>query len=102
MSDILIRGLEMKPGLVKVELGYDADCHPMALVGEDVYDVVVIESHSNLIDQPQDGMTVHIVVGNFVVLNEYDKNEDLFTPEDKKWLKERTTVFLPLRMSYTE
>lgn len=51
MSDILIRGLEMKPGLVKVELGYDADCHPMALVGEDVYDVVVIEPHSDLIDR---------------------------------------------------
>ena len=70
MSDLLIRGLEMKPGLVKVELGYDADGHPMALVGDDVYDVVVIEPHSDLIDQPQDGMTVH------------DEDGDSFIPVD--------------------
>lgn len=51
MSDILIRGLEMKPGLVKVEIGYDADDHPMALVGDDVYDISVIGQHGDLIDR---------------------------------------------------
>lgn len=51
MSDILIRGLEMKPGVVKVEIGYDADDHPMALVGDNVYDIFVIEPHGDLIDR---------------------------------------------------
>lgn len=51
MSDILIHGLEMKPGIVKVEIGYDADDHPMALVGDNVYDISVIKQHGDLIDR---------------------------------------------------
>lgn len=37
---------------------------------------------------------VKYTVGNFVVLNEYDKD---FAPPDKPWMNERTTVLLPIK-----
>ena len=45
MSDILIRGMEMPIGGYRtVEIGFDADGHPMALAdGGDVYDVIPIK-----------------------------------------------------------
>jgi hypothetical protein len=76
--------------------------HIVSLLEKCVSKVCCLGTFYEPLGEFSNGMTVHIVVGNFVVLNEYDKNGDLFTPEDKKWLKERTTVLLPLRMSYTE
>lgn len=52
MSDILIRGMEMpKGGYRTIEIGFDADGHPMALAdGGDVYDVIPIPPHGRLGD----------------------------------------------------
>ena len=38
---------------------------------------------------------VEYIVGNFVVLIEYDGD---FVPADKPWMRERTTVLLPIKM----
>ena len=53
MSDILIRGMEMpKGGYRTVEIGFDADGHPMAICdGGDVYDVIPVPPHGDLIDR---------------------------------------------------
>ena len=55
MSDILIRGMEMpKGGYRTVEIGFDADGHPMALAdGGDVFDVIPIPPHGRLKDYGQ-------------------------------------------------
>lgn len=47
---LLIVGLDMPTGYAKVELGFDANDTPMAMVGEEIYDVVQIPSHGRLID----------------------------------------------------
>ena len=51
--DILIRGMEMpKGGYRTVEIGFDADGHPMALADDgDVFDVIPIPPHGDLIDR---------------------------------------------------
>ena len=46
--------------------------------------------------KPDNGDTVKFTIGNFVILNEYDETGENFTPKDKPYLRERTTVFLPL------
>jgi hypothetical protein len=76
--------------------------HLVSLLEKCVSRVCCLGTFYKPLGEPHNGMTVHIVVGNFVVLNEYDKEGDSFAPEDKKWMCERTTVLLPLRMEYVE
>ena len=44
---------------------------------------------------PESGDSIQYIVGNFVILTEYDGD---FVPADKPWMRERTTVLLPLKM----
>ena len=46
--------------------------------------------------KPEDGDTINYTVGNFVILNEYDGD---FIPAEKPWMRERTTVLLPIKMT---
>lgn len=72
--------------------------HSVSLLEKCVSKVCCLGTFYKPLGEPHDGMTVHIEVGNFVVLNEYDEDGKLFAPEDKKWMRERTTVLLPIRM----
>lgn len=60
--------------------------------------VFSLRTYNKELGYPPNGCTVNLTVGNFVILNEYDGDWEI--PEEKKWLRERTTVLLPLRMSY--
>ena len=52
MSGIYIKGISMpNGGTLKIEIGYDADKHPMALTeNHDVFDVVPVPEHGRLGD----------------------------------------------------
>lgn len=74
--------------------------HIGSLMEKCVAKVCCLGTYYQPLGEPRNGQTVKIEVGNFVILNEFDKGGDQFTPEDKKWMRERTTVLLPLRMEY--
>lgn len=57
--------------------------------------VSLAQTYNKNVGEPQNGDSIKYVVGNFVVLNEYDGD---FVPTDRPWLRERTTVLLPLKM----
>ena len=44
--------------------------------------------------KPEDGAFLHYTIGNAIVLNEYGEQ---FAPEDRPWMRERTTVLLPIK-----
>ena len=60
--------------------------------------IVSGQTYNKKIGPPKDGDTVHYTVGNLVVLSEYDMDETKFATKDKRWLHERTTVLLPIKM----
>ena len=39
---------------------------------------------------------VHYTIGNFIIVNEFDKDGSKFTPKDKRWMNMRTKVMIPL------
>ena len=47
-------------------------------------------------ERPKNGDHIHYTIGNFVVLYEYDEDGTKFSPADKPWMTERTTIMLPL------
>lgn len=53
MNGIYIKGISMpNGGTLKIEIGFDADGHPMALTENyDVFDVVPVPPHGDLIDK---------------------------------------------------
>ena len=52
MAGIYILGIEMpNGGTIKIEIGYDADGHPMAMTEDyNAYDVIPVPPHGRLID----------------------------------------------------
>lgn len=62
--------------------------------------VLCLNSINKQLGEPSSGCTVNLTIGNFVILNEYDGDWVSKLPENKKFMRERTTVLLPLRMSY--
>lgn len=44
---------------------------------------------------PKSGDTLQYVIGNLVLLNEFDGD---FIPPDKPWMAERSTMLLPIKM----
>lgn len=62
---------------------------------ECVRNVCTARTYNKNIGAPGHGDNIRYVVGNFVVLTEYDGD---FVPDDKPWMRERTTVLLPLKM----
>lgn len=57
--------------------------------------VCLAQTYNRSIGEPKSDDSIKFIVGNFVILNEYDGD---FVPVDKPWLGERTTVLLPLKM----
>lgn len=60
-----------------------------------VQKVCLAQTYNKNTGAPEPGDSIHYIVGNFVVLTEYDGD---FVPADKPWMRERTTVLLPLKM----
>ena len=73
---------------------------PLSLMEKCVYKVCCLNTYYQPLGRPGVGSTVKIEVGNFVILNEFDK-DGTFAPDSKEWMSERTTVLLPLRMEYS-
>lgn len=46
---------------------------------------------------PENNDIIYYQVGNLIVLNEYDGD---WVPKEKPWLRQRTTVLLPVKMWY--
>ncbi len=57
--------------------------------------VCFAQTYNKNVGEPQNGDSIKYVIGNFVILNEYDGD---FVPADKPWMRERTTVLLPIKM----
>ena len=62
--------------------------------------VLSLNSINKQLGEPPSGCTVNLTIGNFVILNEYDGDWVSKLPENKKFMRERTTVLLPVRMTY--
>lgn len=54
-----------------------------------------VETYYKPLGEPQNGDSLKYTIGNFIILNEYDGN---FALSDKPWLRQRTTVLLPIKM----
>lgn len=59
-----------------------------------VWKVCRADTYNKRLTKPKNGDRIKYTIGNFVILNEYDKK---FAPEDKPWMQERTIVLLPLK-----
>lgn len=59
-----------------------------------VKNVCLARTYNKNIGALESGDSVEYVIGNFVVLTEYDGD---FVPNDKPWMRERTTVLLSLK-----
>lgn len=57
--------------------------------------VCLAQTYNKNTGAPEFGDSIQYIVGDFVVLTEYDGD---FVPADKPWMKERTTVLLSLKM----
>lgn len=64
-----------------------------------IYNVVYGRTYNKKIGKPRNGNTINYIVGNLVVLNEHDIYGNIFTPKDKPYMCERTTVLLPIKMT---
>lgn len=57
--------------------------------------VCLAQSYYIPIGAPHSGDRIQYTVGNFVVLTEHDGD---FVPVDKPWMRERSTILLPIKM----
>ena len=46
---------------------------------------------------PKNRCRIVYTIGDFIMLNEYDEDGTLFVPKEKPYLRERTTILLPLK-----
>lgn len=74
--------------------------HIFSLMELCVNKVLGLRTYYSPLGEPCNGTTVKIEVGNFVILNEYDEDGTVFAPAHKNWMRDRTTVLLPLRYEY--
>lgn len=56
--------------------------------------VCCCSTYNKKLREPKAGDKVKYIIGNFVILNEYDGD---FVPNDRPYMRERTTVLLPLK-----
>ena len=52
------------------------------------------QTYYKSLGEPKFSDSIKYVIGNFVLLSEYDGE---FVPTDKPWMRERTTVLLPIK-----
>lgn len=71
----------------------------LELINDCICNVICGKTYNKNMGEPKSNNTVHYIVGNLVVLNEYDMDHNKFCSKDKPFLCERTTVLLPIRMS---
>ena len=71
----------------------------LELINDYICNVICGKTYNKNMGEPKSNNTVHYIVGNLVVLNEYDMDHNKFCSKDKPFLCERTTVLLPIRMS---
>lgn len=57
--------------------------------------VCLAQTYNKNIGAPEFGDSIQYIVGNFVILTEYNGN---FVPVNQPWMRERTTVLLPLKI----
>lgn len=60
-----------------------------------VRNVCFAQTYNKNLGAPESGDSIQYIIGNFIVLTEYDGD---FVPAGKPWMRERTTVLLPLKM----
>lgn len=71
----------------------------LELINDYICNVICGKTYNKNMGEPKSNNTVHYIVGNLVVLNEYDMDHNKICSKDKPFLCERTTVLLPIRMS---
>lgn len=59
--------------------------------------VLSLETYNKKLGAPSNGCIVNWVIGNVVSCAEYDGD---WNPDDKKWMRERVTMLLPLKIWY--
>ena len=59
--------------------------------------VLSLGTYNKEFGMPPNGCTVNLIIGNAVSCAEYDGD---WIPADKKWMRERTTILLPLKVWY--
>lgn len=59
--------------------------------------VLSLGTYNKELGEPSNGCTVNWVIGNVVSCVEYDGD---WVPADKKWMRERVTMLLPLKIWY--
>ena len=59
--------------------------------------IVFLESFYSNLRLPNNGDKLHATVGNIILLNSFDGD---WIPKDKPWCRERTAVFIPVKMEY--
>ena len=59
--------------------------------------VLSLGTYNKELGMPPNGCTVNLIIGNAVSCAEYDGD---LVPADKKWMRERTTILLPLKVWY--
>ena len=59
--------------------------------------LVFLESFYSNLRFPNNGDRLHATVGNIILLNSFDGD---WIPKDKPWCRERTAVFIPVKLEY--
>lgn len=59
--------------------------------------IAFLESFYGNLRFPNNGDRLHVTVGNIILLNSFDGD---WIPKDKPWCRERTAVFIPVKMEY--
>ena len=59
--------------------------------------ILMLGTYNKSLGEPPNGCTVNWIIGNAVILSEYDGD---WIPEDKQWMRERITVLIPLKVWY--
>lgn len=59
--------------------------------------LVFLKSFYSNLRFPNNGDRLHATVGNIILLNSFDGD---WIPKDKPWCRERTAVFIPVKLEY--
>jgi len=59
--------------------------------------ILSLGTYNKILGKPPNGCTVNFIIGNAVILAEYDGD---WIPKDKQWMRERNTVLIPLKVWY--
>lgn len=64
-------------------------------MNECIRNICIGHDYNRDIGEARSSDRIKYVIGNFVILNEYD---GAFVPRNKPWMRERTTVLLPFEL----